>query len=117
IGYYSQMTVIDRLGLTDATVARQKLERRGRPGHEKVANLEYIRERGTHFIRDVSPPKWFRTYGRIRWGAETGGRHWYILAYDRELMSAIRELDPDVRFHDFEVYIDRYIARMPESPA
>ncbi|MFO7564916.1 MAG: hypothetical protein R6X02_19885 [Enhygromyxa sp.] len=115
LGYYSQMTVIDRLGLTDATVAHQEIEKRGRPGHEKWAKAEYIRERGVHFIRGGGYPKWFRSHGRIRWGKKTGGRRWYILEYDRELMNAIRELDPDVSFQDFETYIDRYIARMPQS--
>jgi hypothetical protein len=117
LGYYSQMTVIDRLGLTDSTVARQEIEERGRPGHEKWATPEYVRERGTHFIRGGGYPKWFKPYGRIRWGQATGGRRWYILRYDRELMHAIREIDPEVWFHDFEIYIDRYIARMPYSSA
>jgi hypothetical protein len=117
LGYYSNMTLIDRLGLTDATVAHQEIEKRGRPGHEKWAQPDYIRERGVHFIRGGGYPTWFRSYGSIRWGTNVGGRRWYILKYDRELMEAIREADPDVWFYDFEVYIDRYIARMPNSPA
>lgn len=117
LGYYSHMMLIDRLGLTDANVAHQEIEKRGRPGHEKWAKPDYIRERGVHFIRGGAYPTWFRSYGTIRWGNGTGGRRWYILEYDRELMEAIREADPDVWFYDFEVYIDRYIARMPNSPA
>lgn len=116
LGYYSHMPLIDRLGLTDATVAHQEIEKRGRPGHEKWAKPEYIRERGVHFIRGGGYPKWFRSYGTIRWGKGTGGRRWYILKYDPELMNALRELDPEVYFHDFEVYIDRYIARLPNTP-
>lgn len=34
-------------GLTDKTVARQKLTKRGRPGHEKVAKLSYLMQRRT----------------------------------------------------------------------
>jgi hypothetical protein len=117
LGYYSHMTLIDRLGLTDATVAHQVIEKRGRPGHDKWADPEYIRKRGTHFIRGGSYPSWFRTYATIRWGAGTGGRRWYILIYDRELMNAIREIEPEVYFYDFEIYIDRYIARLPYSNA
>jgi hypothetical protein len=115
LGYYSHMPLIDRLGLTDATVAHRVLETRGRPGHDKWADPDYIRERGTHFIRGGSYPSWFRTYGAIRWGTATGGRRWYILAYDRELMNAIAEIEPDVYFYDFEIYIDRYIARLPNN--
>jgi hypothetical protein len=117
LGYYSHMTLVDRLGLTDATVAHREITKRGRPGHEKWAESSYIRGRGTHFIRGGGYPKWFRTYGTIRWGAKTGGRQWYILKYDRELMNAIREAEPDIWFHDFEIYIDRYIARLPNSSA
>ena len=115
LGYYSHMTLIDRLGLTDATVAHREIEKRGRPGHEKWADPAYIRERGTHFVRGGGYPKWFKTYGTIRWGPKTGGRRWYILKYDPELMEAISEADPDVWFYDFEIYIDRYIARLPYS--
>jgi hypothetical protein len=115
LGYYSKMTLIDRLGLTDATVAHREIEKRGRPGHEKWADPEYVRERGVHFRRGGGYAKWFKTYGTIRWGQGVGGRRWYILIYDRELMNAIREVYPDVWFYDFEVYIDKYIARLPHT--
>lgn len=113
LGYYSHMTLIDRLGLTDAEVAHQEIKHRGRPGHEKWATSKYLRERGVHFRRGGGYSKWFKAYGSIRWGNGTGGRAWWVLIYDREMMNAIREADPDIWFHDFEVYIDKYIARLP----
>jgi|GEM_PF-553621 len=116
IGYYSNMTLIDRLGLTDATVAHQEIEKRGRPGHEKWADPAYVRDRGTHFVRGTLHPRWFRRYARIVWAPNTGNRRWYIQKYDAELMSAIRETSPDVYFQDFEIYIDRYIAQLPNHP-
>jgi hypothetical protein len=115
IGYYSRMTLIDRLGLTDATVAHQEIERRGRPGHEKWATSQYLRKRGVHFRRGGGYTSWFKSYGTIRWSPRSGGRSWWVLIYDRELMNAIREADPDVYFHDFEIYLDKYIARLPQS--
>jgi hypothetical protein len=115
LGYYSQMTMIDRLGLTDKHVARQKLKKRGRPGHEKFAKREYLNKRGVHFMRGGSMPRWAKSNARIRWGPNTGGRRWYMMKYDRELMQAIREVAPDVWFQDFEIYLDRYIARLPYS--
>lgn len=44
IGYYSgaRVNVLDRLGLTDPVVSRQKIEKRGRPGHEKSAPFGYL---------------------------------------------------------------------------
>jgi hypothetical protein len=115
IGYYSRMTLIDRLGLTDATVAHQKIRTRGRPGHEKWATSKYLRKRGVHFRRGGGYTRWFKTYGTMRWSPGTGGRHWWVLVYDRVMMNAIREAYPDVYFHDFEIYIDKYIARLPHT--
>lgn len=117
LGYYSHMPLIDRLGLTDATVAHQEIKQRGRPGHEKWADPAYVRDRGTHFIRGTIHPKWFRGHAGIHWGPNTGGRRWYIQKYDAKLMQAIREVAPEVSFQDFEVYLDRYIAQLPNHPA
>src|SRR5688572_5882947 len=109
------MTLIDRLGLTDAHVAHQKIKNRGRPGHEKWATSKYLRKRGVHFRRGGGYTNWFKAQGTVRWATGSGGRNWWVLIYDRELMNAIREADPDVYFHDFEIYLDKYIARLPHS--
>jgi hypothetical protein len=113
IGYYSDMTLIDRLGLTDATVAHQEIKNRGRPGHEKWATSKYLSKRGVHFRRGGGYTKWFKPYGTMRWATGIGGRSWWVLIYDRVMMNAIREAHPDAYFHDFEIYIDKYIARLP----
>lgn len=44
MGYYAgpRVIFIDRLGLTDPVVSRVKMDRRGRPGHEKSAPLGYL---------------------------------------------------------------------------
>lgn len=115
IGYYSRMTMIDRLGLTDAHVAHQEIKQRGRPGHEKWATSKYLKKRGVHFRRSGGYTKWFKAYGTIRWSPGTGGRTWWVLIYDRVLMNAMREAYPDVYFHDFEIYLDKYIARLPHT--
>jgi hypothetical protein len=115
IGYYSRMTLIDRLGLTDATVAHQEIKTRGRPGHEKWATSQYLRKRGVHFRRGGGYTSWFKSYGTVRWSTGSGGRNWWVIIYDRVMMNAIREADPDVYFHDFEIYLDKYIARLPHT--
>ncbi|MEN8152922.1 MAG: hypothetical protein ABFR75_02785 [Acidobacteriota bacterium] len=51
LGYYSgnRVHVFDRLGLTDPVVARQPIEKRGRPGHEKSAPFGYLMYRELTF--------------------------------------------------------------------
>jgi hypothetical protein len=115
LGYYSGMTMIDRLGLTDATVAHQRIRERGRPGHEKWATTAYLERRGVHFVRGGPYPPWFTRQGTIHWG-QRGGRTWWILRYDPELMQAIREADPKVRFEDFPRWLDRHLAKLPRLP-
>jgi hypothetical protein len=51
LAYYARFPVaIEATGLTDRTIARSALEQRGRPGHEKSATLDYLRERRVDFV-------------------------------------------------------------------
>lgn len=109
LGYYSQLEVIDLVGLVDVHVAHQPLERRGRPGHEKWADEAYIRKRAPHFVRGPYMPERYRKHCRIAFEGSLSRSRWFIFRYDRALMAAIRELEPGVRFDDFERYLDRYI--------
>jgi arabinofuranosyltransferase len=51
-GYASRLPILDTLGLTDEIVAHNTLKARSRPGHEKFASLEYLKERRVAIIRD-----------------------------------------------------------------
>jgi hypothetical protein len=113
LGYYSRMRLIDRLGLTEPPVAHQRLERRGRPGHDKWAPGGYLRRRGTHFVRGGRHPRWMHEHARIVWGPRVGGRNWYIVTYDRKLMAAIKAAHPPVRFEAVEPMIDAYLRSLP----
>jgi arabinofuranosyltransferase len=64
-GYASRLPIIDTLGLTDATIAHLPVKKRTRPGHEKIAPLEYLKKRNVAVIRDGmgiyrsdTPPDW-----------------------------------------------------------
>jgi hypothetical protein len=114
LGYNSGVTVIDRVGLTDAHVAHQQLDERGRPGHEKRADKAYISKRSPHLVRGNYVPRKRRSLTRIAL-SKGSGKWWHIWRYDRELMRKVRALDPDVRFLDFETYLDTYIRRMPRK--
>lgn len=51
-GWNSRLPIIDTLGLTDRTVAHLPVGERSRPGHEKAAPLEYLKQRGVAVLRD-----------------------------------------------------------------
>jgi arabinofuranosyltransferase len=50
-GYASGLPLVDVLGLVDREVARQPVARRLRPGHDKVAPVDYLERRGAALLR------------------------------------------------------------------
>ena len=118
VGYHSRLPVIDVRGLTDAYVARQRIDKRTRPGHEKLAPREYLLARGVHLLRtnagqeEFHPTRW-RRMTRVGLGRFPGKDPWQLAHYDRELMRRIRKQAPELRFVDFEVWLDRYIEALP----
>ena len=102
-------------GLTDPVVARRTLERRGRPGHEKRADYDYLRERGVHMVagpnadavlglRNHVPAIPIDLHGATAW----------VIRWDPEIMAALRERG--VQFPDFPAELDRLIAGLDRLP-
>jgi arabinofuranosyltransferase len=109
LGYYSGATVLDVRGLTDETVAQSELARRGLPGHEKKASVEYMVSRDVRFLRAKQPdPALARCLG-IRFGGPSRD-HWIQLTWDEALMDTIAERSPEVTFERPEVCLDRYVS-------
>jgi len=50
IPYYSRLEAIDMLGLNDRWVARHGLVLGDRPGHQRIATLAYLKERGANLV-------------------------------------------------------------------
>jgi hypothetical protein len=113
VGYYSQQEVIDRLGLTDAHVAHQTLEERGRPGHEKRASKAYLRKRGCQITRGahMHGSKRHEQWARIQFGKGAGSRDWSLVYYDNEIAAAIAAVDREIRFTRMPQHLDRYFRR------
>jgi arabinofuranosyltransferase len=112
VGYDTELTVVDWLGLTDRTVAHQELTERGRPGHEKTATPEYLRSRNVMIAtRDLYPPGYGR-FTTIRLGTDT----YQLGKYEPQLVGILR-LIPGVRVPNVPHILDRYIAEaMLASP-
>lgn len=112
LGYYSRLEVVDIVGLTDSYVAHLPITRRGRPGHERTAPMEYLRERNVlfgRFGRHQGHPRQYRNLARVTLPTSTGYNQWFIVAYQRDLLAKIRDVSPEIRFRDFETYLDSYI--------
>jgi len=50
IPYFSRLYTVDIAGLTDATVGRQQLRKRGVVGHEKIASKTYLQSRKVNLV-------------------------------------------------------------------
>ena len=50
IPYYSKLKTVDMLGLNDRWVARNGGLTKGRPGHQRIAPLEYLQKQGVHLV-------------------------------------------------------------------
>lgn len=109
VAYYSELELIDIAGLTDATVARQVSTTRGRPGHEKYANVRYLLQRGAHFSTRPLDGR-YTDLTRISSRARPRSvlRDWHLLHYDGRLMSRIARDAPDVVFVDMRAYLEQY---------
>jgi hypothetical protein len=112
LAYYSKATeVIENWGLTDAFIARQEMEGRGRVGHEKAAPMDYIVARRVHFFFfDRFTPSDTSHYRIVTFELPYGWGSAEMHFYDRELMRTLRERFPDqISFVDFEAYLDDYL--------
>jgi arabinofuranosyltransferase len=114
MGYYSRLPVIDRYGLTERAVAHQPLPKRGRPGHEKIAPIEYVLGRGAALggSAPLRPPPYSGLTEVVIDGAIF---NWGF--YDRRFADGLVG-SPGVRMVNFPKYLDEYVAgRHPKTRA
>jgi hypothetical protein len=111
VGYYSRLELVDLYGLTDSYVSMLE-PTMSRPGHQRVADSDYLRKRRVLFARHTLHPERFRKLARVRIPNSTP---WTLVTYPRDLMRKVREVAPELRILDFERYLDRYIQREAEG--
>lgn len=115
VAYFGRLPyAVEGTGLTDASIARQPIAERGRPGHERGVTDDYLHEHrvplvllwSEHRAAALSPVErlrcedvWLR-----------------MVYYDRTLMERLAER-PGVSFVDFPAYLDRYLDAADEYPA
>ncbi|HEX7402077.1 MAG TPA: hypothetical protein VF369_07850, partial [candidate division Zixibacteria bacterium] len=101
LAYYAEFpTAIEgAAGLTDEYIAHLPVGERVRPGHEKVAPVEYLYQRGVNFafVSGRWVPPTTNEFMEIYFGKVRG----LILDYQRNLMRKLSAY-PEVKFFDFE---------------
>lgn len=99
-------------GLTDAHIARLPYRKRGKAGHGKPRDPEYLEQRGVHFHCELSHAKPGDPWRDILFSV---GLPLRIVTYDRELMRELKRRDPNLKFVDFEAFLDGYLAELPKK--
>ena len=101
LGYYGQFThAIEEHGLTDARIAHYKLQKRTRPGHEKLLTAAEVFERPVHFRFHYARLRNARFYTNMAVADSTHTVFGEILVYDRALMDQLKKCD-NLNFIDF----------------
>lgn len=101
-------------GLTDRTIARNRIAKRGRPGHEKRPTVEQLLERKIHLVFGSAVVRDLRIHQSlpvvpIRIGDLDG----VLLWWDPSVVGPLRARG--AMFPDFERDLDGIIERLPET--
>jgi hypothetical protein len=96
-------------GLTDTLIAHSKIQQRGRIGHEKHATLEYLENKGVHFLFNRSPISKDQ-YKYAQLDVPPYSIRTEIITYNTKIIDQLRQrLGQGFKFTDFQLYLDNYI--------
>jgi hypothetical protein len=116
-GYYSKLPyLVEMTGLTQYSLAKLPLEKRGHIGHEKHADAQWFAENDIHFLvrQNIPKPRYQRTrqaFDDVYFGDVAKAR---ILLYSDEIMDALRD-DPQISFVGIERVIENDRQQMPTA--
>ncbi|MBI5765301.1 MAG: hypothetical protein HZA51_17455 [Planctomycetes bacterium] len=102
-------------GLTDRTIARQALVKRGRIGHEKNASIDYvIRERKAHFtFHDSAIEVLHLTDHVLPVRVSLDGLPGFVLSWEPAMVEDVRRRGGQIE--DLPAMIDRFIADLSKA--
>ena len=116
LAYYARFPVaIERYGLTDVHIAHGPMPPiRGRPGHEKLADAQYIFDRGVNFRFHGRPVRSVPQYAQMGIPWTNGMVFGEIVLYDRALMERLKSCG-GIRFLDFPLWLQHdYLPRISD---
>ena len=96
LGFYSDLEVVDLVGLTEPDVAflQPTGGHRGRPGHEKNPKGDWIDARGVDLIRWQDAPREWKPLQEALF--QWDGNRWFVWQYHPELMEQIHTRVPEI---------------------
>jgi hypothetical protein len=109
-GYYAKLPIFDLRGLTSRSVAHLPIERRGRPGHEKVASPGIVVESNTDISEMAAYPAPYTPLTKVF----VGGMPMHMVRYDPKVISG---LPPGNGLMDFANYLDGQVPALSQKPA
>lgn len=92
VGYYSNLPLVDRYGLTNRNIARKEIKKRGRPGHEKMGSRSEVMAEGAVIAQS---PLWGRRWEKLT-RFSVNGVKLHVLSLTPELR-ALFDADKRVR--------------------
>ena len=107
LGYYSKLPLFDMRGLTSRSVAHLPIERRGRPGHEKIASPGLVIESGAQLSELAIFPRPFADLTALSFS----GWSLFMVRYDPALVS---QLPPGSTPPSFPHYLDSHIPSLAQ---
>ncbi|MFQ5598934.1 MAG: hypothetical protein ACE5G2_00095 [Candidatus Krumholzibacteriia bacterium] len=115
LAYYAKFPVaIERYGLTDEHIAHTPTPPiRGRPGHEKLADAQYVYDRKVNLRIHYRPVRSLHLHVLLGIQGPYEMIHGEIIVYDRELMEHLKRCR-GIRFLDFPLWLEKeYIPSIP----
>lgn len=108
VGYFSGVRIVDILALVDRNVAHMPIQKRTRPGHEKIARGPYLLQRQVDISDDPIFPIPYSRLSEVRIGRSL----FYMSGYKPDLIERWKH-DPGVRHFDLQRHLDRYASSKP----
>lgn len=111
--YYSQLpwALECATGLTDSYIAHKRIRVRGRPGHEKRIDVDYLMKKDVNFVIGGSLRASPDQVEAITFDNASA----HIVIYQNRIMDQLKD-DSGVVFVDFPAYLDRYLERIEAIP-
>ncbi len=96
-------------GLTDEYIAHKKIKERGKIGHEKAADLEYLKKRKIHFHLFETNFSFIRSYNRL--DTPFSKYPWRIVTYNHVILEKLKSTG-NFQYMDFNLFLNSYILKL-----